>query len=233
IVMQMDGNFNNDEDYVRAYWPFEQIRWIDVVSREKGFMKDGKISVEVRFWISNMEGIKKLLRFDFADSTNPRNDIAIVIGGEKIYTSKAILAAHSPVFNAMFYSDFKEKNKEEIELKGVDREEFLEMLHVIYPSSKKITDKSAEYLLRLGDRFQIAILMDRVEEFLVNYYDHSNIGDADMLRIADKYRLHGLMERTLSELKTTEDFQEIEQSHVFDGLSPKTIRLLFTRHLYL
>ncbi|GMR55046.1 hypothetical protein PMAYCL1PPCAC_25241, partial [Pristionchus mayeri] len=85
----------------------------------KGFVKDNKISVEVRIWLSGIKGISFAPRIDFTDPNDPRHDVTLVIEGEKIYVSKQILAFHSPVFSAMFFGDFAEKNKNEIELKDV------------------------------------------------------------------------------------------------------------------
>ncbi|GMR54606.1 hypothetical protein PMAYCL1PPCAC_24801, partial [Pristionchus mayeri] len=77
-------------------------------------------------------------RFDFTDPNEPLHDVALLINGEKIYASKQILAANSPVFKAMFYGEFSEKNKKEIEMNDVNPEEFIELLSVIYPSSKEV-----------------------------------------------------------------------------------------------
>ncbi|GMR55126.1 hypothetical protein PMAYCL1PPCAC_25321, partial [Pristionchus mayeri] len=43
------------------------MNWEDIVSSEKGFVKDDNITIEVRVWISNMRGIKMLPHFDFTD----------------------------------------------------------------------------------------------------------------------------------------------------------------------
>ncbi|GMR54690.1 hypothetical protein PMAYCL1PPCAC_24885, partial [Pristionchus mayeri] len=172
-----------------------------------GFVKDDKVTIEIRFWIYNMIGIRIANQFDFTDSMEPYHDVALVIGGQKVYVSKQYLAIHSPVFNAMFYGEFAEKDKKEIELQDVDREEFIELLHVIYPLNKKITDGSAEFLLRLGDRFQIKCAIERAEDF---YIDQSNVSNIEQLRVSDKYKLFGLQEHCLSQLKTTQDFKDIK-----------------------
>ena len=41
-------------------------------------------------------------------------DIIFLVGGEKIYAGKCVLTLLSPVFKAMFRSDFKEKHAKEI-----------------------------------------------------------------------------------------------------------------------
>ncbi|GMS85602.1 hypothetical protein PENTCL1PPCAC_7777, partial [Pristionchus entomophagus] len=133
-------------------------KWKRVSNEESGFIKDDKITVEVRILVNEMKGTKDVPLMDFTNPNEPFHDVTLVIGGEKIYVNKQYLSIHSPVFQTMFYGNFDEKNKKE--LKGVHREEFVEMLHAIYPSCKKITDikynnVSAEYLLKLGDQFQI------------------------------------------------------------------------------
>ncbi|GMT01669.1 hypothetical protein PENTCL1PPCAC_23843, partial [Pristionchus entomophagus] len=94
-------------------------------------VKDDKINVEIPFSIIRMKGVKIIPRIDFTDPKEPRNDVALVIEGEKIYVNK-YLSINSPVFNAMFYGNFAEKDKIEIKIEDASREEFLEMLHVIY-----------------------------------------------------------------------------------------------------
>ncbi|GMT01637.1 hypothetical protein PENTCL1PPCAC_23811, partial [Pristionchus entomophagus] len=128
-------------------------------------------------------------RVDFTDPNEPRHDVALVVDGDKVYISRQYLSLHSPVFNKLFYDNVTEKNKKEFELKNVNREEFLEMLNVVYPSCKMITDDSAEYLLELGDKFQIVCVIERVEEYLIS---SSNILNIEKLKIADEYGLVGL-----------------------------------------
>ncbi|GMR54756.1 hypothetical protein PMAYCL1PPCAC_24951, partial [Pristionchus mayeri] len=89
------------------------------------------------------------------DAKDPRHDVAVVINGEKIYVDRGILATHSPVFNEIFFGEFVDQNKKEFEVNDVDREKFIDVLHMIYPSDKKISDDSAEQVLHLADRFKM------------------------------------------------------------------------------
>ncbi|GMT01649.1 hypothetical protein PENTCL1PPCAC_23823, partial [Pristionchus entomophagus] len=81
--------------------------WKNLINEKKGFIKNDKIVVEVRFILTKIVGI----------GTKPLIDFT----------------------NAMFYDNFDEKHKKEIPLKDVNREEFIELLNVIYPSCAKIT----------------------------------------------------------------------------------------------
>ncbi|GMR44402.1 hypothetical protein PMAYCL1PPCAC_14597, partial [Pristionchus mayeri] len=68
------------------------------------------LTVQVRFTISNIAGISPSI--DFTDPSDPRHNVAFVIHGkEKLYANKQV----------MFFGGFAEKDKKEIELKGIDR----------------------------------------------------------------------------------------------------------------
>ncbi|GMR39015.1 hypothetical protein PMAYCL1PPCAC_09210, partial [Pristionchus mayeri] len=200
----------------------------ELLDEEKGFIKNDTITLEIRFWIINMKGIRAVPKLDFTDPNISMHDVTLVIEGEKIYVSKQYLSLHSPVFQTMFYGEFVEKGKKEIELKDVKREEFIELLHVMYPSSKKIRHESAEFLLKLSDRFQIVSVINRVEEFLM---EHSSFDSTEKLRIADQFRLFGLMNDCLSALHDREDFEMIKQLPFYFSLSNDTKAILFERLL--
>ncbi|GMR55015.1 hypothetical protein PMAYCL1PPCAC_25210 [Pristionchus mayeri] len=193
---------------------------------DKGFIKDNKIVIEIRLWLSSTKGIRIARRVDFTNPNTTYHDVTLIIQGQKIYASKQILAAASPVFESMFFSDFAEKNKNEIELNDVDREGFVELLYVIYPTNKKITEESVEVLLHLSDQFQITSIIERAEEFLI---DNEYILNSDKLRLADRYRLFGLQEHCFSECKTKEDFKDIKESPLYNGLSDAT-KIAFLEH---
>ncbi|GMT01671.1 hypothetical protein PENTCL1PPCAC_23845, partial [Pristionchus entomophagus] len=216
-------------DQVHKLFGISIMIWEELIDEEKGFVKDDKITIELQIESMCMKGVRIPTYVDFSDPNDPINDVALIINGEKIYASKPILAAHSRVFKAMFYGNFNEKNKKEIELKDVNREEFLEILHAIYPPYKKITDVSAEYLIKLGDQFQIESLTDRAERFLSSQCTF--LSNMEKLRISDQYRLFGLQEHCLSALNTSQDFKDVKESPIYDNLSDATKVALFEQHL--
>ncbi|GMR55098.1 hypothetical protein PMAYCL1PPCAC_25294, partial [Pristionchus mayeri] len=97
----------------------EMIKWNDLVDKEKGFVNE-RCHIVIEAWItlSNIVGISSVI--DFTNPEDPRLDISFLLNAEKLYSSKQILAVHSPVFNAMFFGNFTEKDKKEVELKNVD-----------------------------------------------------------------------------------------------------------------
>ena len=69
------------------------------------------------------------------------SDVILVVEDEKLHVHRSILALWSPVFEKMFSSEFKEKNKDEILLPGKKASEVKTLLLMMYPSleEKKVT----------------------------------------------------------------------------------------------
>ena len=81
---------------------------------------------------------------DFANE-DELSSLTLVLDSHKLYVHREVLAAWSPVFKSMFVNDFKEKNATQIELPGKNADDFIELLHCIYPPIKEITGKSIIY----------------------------------------------------------------------------------------
>ena len=60
------------------------------------------------------------------------SDVVLVVEGEKLHVHRAVLALCSPVFETMFTSDFQEKEKKEIPLRGKKANEVKELLQVLF-----------------------------------------------------------------------------------------------------
>ena len=61
------------------------------------------------------------------------SDVTLVVEGERFHVHRVLLSMHSPVFRAMFNSDFKEKDAVEITLHGKKAKEVLDLLNQVYP----------------------------------------------------------------------------------------------------
>ncbi|GMR34071.1 hypothetical protein PMAYCL1PPCAC_04266, partial [Pristionchus mayeri] len=102
-------------------------------------------------------------------SPSLRSNVIVKIGEKKLYVSKEFLAIHSPFFETLFFGNFAEKGKEEVEIKDVVYEEFLVLLHLIYPSDFQLTDHFVIPILALGDRFQ----MQHLHQLASSHIQHS------------------------------------------------------------
>ncbi|GMS81483.1 hypothetical protein PENTCL1PPCAC_3658, partial [Pristionchus entomophagus] len=148
-----------------------------------------------------------LRQVDFTDPDQPGRDIVVIVQGIRLYVSKQLLSIHSLYFHTMFYGDFVEKSKNEIELKDLDFSEFIKLLKVIYPPSKEITDENVECLLKLSDPFDIDWLLCKCEEYLIS---SSNLELADKLALASPYRLAKLQDHCIDQLNTIEEVQRLK-----------------------
>jgi hypothetical protein len=78
------------------------------------------------------------------ESRDRLTDVTFVVEGKTIYFNKAILSVCSPVFSAMFTSEFAEKNRGSIELPGkkhAEMVEFFKHIHPIHAAATKISGK--------------------------------------------------------------------------------------------
>lgn len=66
----------------------------------------------------------------------PKTDVTLVMEDQKIHVNKSVLSEHSPVFNAMFNSEFKESTPVEITLEGKRAADVAEFLKCFYPNMK-------------------------------------------------------------------------------------------------
>ncbi|GMT29677.1 hypothetical protein PFISCL1PPCAC_20974, partial [Pristionchus fissidentatus] len=182
----------------------------------QGFIKDDRIIVEARLSKIEVNGIMKPLEFDFSSPFVGTDKVALIIEGKKVYVSKNYLALHSPVFSAMFLGDFVEKNKEEIELKDVVYEEFLDLLHILYPSEKEITASTVLHILALADQFEMQSALKRAESYLMT---STKFVCTEKLQMADQFRLNDLSDHCLISLASVNEIGALKASPEYRNFS--------------
>ncbi|XP_062601679.1 uncharacterized protein LOC134263362, partial [Saccostrea cucullata] len=95
-------------------------------------------------------------------------DVALVVEGKKMYTAKSILSLASPVFKAMFSSDFKKKNATEIELPGKKYKDMEYFLMCLSPNKcLDFNDIIIEKLLPLAQEYQVDSIINKCEKWLL------------------------------------------------------------------
>ncbi|GMR55275.1 hypothetical protein PMAYCL1PPCAC_25470, partial [Pristionchus mayeri] len=146
-----------------------------------------KITAEFHIRLINPEGPKADPGI-FAVPSHISN-VILKIGDKKLHVTKEILANHSPVFTAMFFWNFAENGKEEVEIKDVVYEEFLDLLHLVYSRTMKLNDYTVPHILKLADRFQMDSLLKESENHLKQ---STGIDVVEKLLMADHYRLKSL-----------------------------------------
>uniref|UniRef100_A0A8C9LCE3 BTB domain-containing protein n=1 Tax=Pavo cristatus TaxID=9049 RepID=A0A8C9LCE3_PAVCR len=79
-------------------------------------------------------------------------DCSFYVGGQEFKAHKSVLAARSPVFNAMFEHEMEESKKNRVEINDVDPEVFKEMMRFIYTGKAPNLEKMADNLLAAADK---------------------------------------------------------------------------------
>ncbi|XP_029723523.2 speckle-type POZ protein-like [Aedes albopictus] len=93
-------------------------------------------------------------------------DVTVVVGERQIRAHKVVLAAHSPVFDAMFRSDMQESSQNVIEIDDFDYEVVQEMMTYIYSDSSPKIENLVCSLLRAADKYELGRLKALCEQTL-------------------------------------------------------------------
>ncbi|MFT7808616.1 speckle-type POZ protein-like A isoform X1, partial [Arapaima gigas] len=110
-------------------------------------------------------------------------DCSLYVGGQEFKAHKSILAARSPVFNAMFEHEMEESKKNRVDISDVDPDVFKEMMGFIYTGKAPNLDKMADNLLAAADKYALERLKVMCEEALCSSLSVENV--ADILILAD------------------------------------------------
>ncbi|XP_028640756.1 TD and POZ domain-containing protein 3-like [Grammomys surdaster] len=147
-------------------------------------------------------------------------DCCLFVGGQEFRAHKAILAAHSPVFRAMFEHEMKEKLTNRVEIQDLDPEVFKEMMGFIY------TGKVPHFhsysmttgVLAAADRYGLEDLMAMCEDALCRNLSVLNV--TYTLFLADLHSRKHLKTQALDfiklypfEVSETSRWKSMEESH--------------------
>ncbi|XP_053482112.1 speckle-type POZ protein-like A [Ictalurus furcatus] len=110
-------------------------------------------------------------------------DCTLCVGGQEFKAHKSILAARSPVFNAMFEHEMEESKKNWVDISDVEPDVFREMMGFIYTGKAPNLEKMADSLLAAADKYALERLKVMCEESLCSSLCVENV--ADTLILAD------------------------------------------------
>merc|ERR1719273_1754803 len=147
-------------------------------------------------------------------------DNVLSCGGREFQCHKAILAARSQVFQAMFSHDMEEKKNCRVEVKDVEPEVMAELLRFIYTGKTAANLESmAADLLAAADKYALERLKVMCEEALCNGLTVENV--CDVLKIADLHSAEQLKAQAIEFINTrhvtdvmeTSGWKEMVKSH--------------------
>lgn len=135
------------------------------------------------------------------------SDVTLAVGGREFQAHKALLAARSPVFAAMFEHEMEERRHNRVEIKDVDHEVLREMLRFLYTGKTNNLDKMADDLLAAADKYAMERLKVMCEEALCASLNVDNA--AEVLILADLHSAEQLKAQAV-------DFVNIHATEVME-----------------
>ncbi|XP_008552120.1 TD and POZ domain-containing protein 4 [Microplitis demolitor] len=159
------------------------------------------------------------------------SDVVLIIDEEEIPAHKFVLAAHSPVFLAMFQSNMKEARENSITIENIEIDVMKEVLKFMYTGETSAEDnyELALKLLDVTDRYQIIKLKNFCESTIFRYLSLNN---AIYIAIeAEKHNADTLREmaikfivKNIDTIVLLNDYKQLGSSH--PGLMSEIINLL-------
>lgn len=174
---------------------------------------------------------KKSVPITFDGSDPSLHDVVIIVEEDKkFYCLKKELARHSEMFHGMFFSNFNEKDKDEVNVGVVTSEGFQQFLELINGFGT-ITDDTVEEALTVA-RYLLAVVPEqKCIEFLMTT---SGKTLREKLRLADKFQLEEIITHICSNIKTIADLSAVVPYEDIDLLSNTTkvhvLRISYSLH---
>ncbi|OBS73599.1 hypothetical protein A6R68_15861, partial [Neotoma lepida] len=141
-------------------------------------------------------------------------DCCLVVAGQEFRAHKAILAARSPVFRAMFEHDMEESKRNRVEIHDLEPQVVKAMMGYIYTGKAPDLDSMADVVLAAADKYLLERLKVMCEDALCR--DLSVENAAHTLFLADFHSAGQLKTQAL-------DFITAHVSEVSETSSWKTM----------
>ncbi|CAK9303764.1 unnamed protein product [Gordionus sp. m RMFG-2023] len=111
------------------------------------------------------------------------SDVVLCVEKKEFKSHKAILAARSPVFAAMFEHEMEERKLNRVEITDLEEEVLREMLRYIYTGRASNLERMADDLLAAADKYALDRLKIMCEESLCSNLNVENV--AETFTLAD------------------------------------------------
>uniref|UniRef100_A0A3B3SF63 Speckle type BTB/POZ protein like n=1 Tax=Paramormyrops kingsleyae TaxID=1676925 RepID=A0A3B3SF63_9TELE len=145
-------------------------------------------------------------------------DCSLYVCGQEFKAHKSILAARSPVFNAMFEHEMEESKKNRVDISDIEPDVFKEMMSFIYTGKAPNLEKMADNLLAAADKYALERLKVMCEEALCSSLSVENV--ADVLILADLHSAEQLKAQAIdfinshtTDIMETAGWKSMIQSH--------------------
>ncbi|VVC25545.1 Hypothetical protein CINCED_3A023020 [Cinara cedri] len=231
-------------------WGFKKfIRRDFLLDEANGLLPDDKLTIFCEVSVVadsvNISGQSNAVQFKVPECRLPDDlgnlfeiqkfsDVTLSVSGREFQAHKAILAARSPVFAAMFEHEMEERKQNRVAITDVDHEVLREMLRFIYTGRAANLERMADDLLAAADKYALERLKVMCEEALCNNLSIDNA--ADILILADLHSADQLKVQTIEFINThatdvmdTTGWKTMIQSH--PHLIAEAFRALATQQI--
>jgi len=160
--------------------------------------------------------------FDMLNILRKQNllcDVTLTADGVEFPSHRAVLAACSPYFYAMFTNDVAEARTPTISLQNIDSKAMLLLMDFIYTSEIKVTEDNVQVLLPAANILQLNEVRDACCEFLQSQLHPSNC--LGIRAFADLHACADLLQYAQS--YTEQHFIDVVAGDEFLALSPEKV----------
>lgn len=187
-------------------WGFKKfIRRDFLLDEANGLLPDDKLTLYCEVSVVadsvNISGQNNAVQFKIPDcrlsddlgalfDQSKFSDVTLSVNGSEFNAHKAILAARSAVFAAMFEHEMEEKKHNRVEIRDMDKDVLGEMLRFIYTGKANCLDKMADDLLAAADKYDLERLKVMCEEALCSNLSIETA--AEVLILADMHSANQL-----------------------------------------
>ncbi|XP_057707437.1 kelch-like protein 6 [Corythoichthys intestinalis] len=152
-------------------------------------------------------------------------DVLVCVQGQDFPCHRAVLAAASQYFRAMFCSGLKESHEKLVEIKGLDSEAMQTLLQYTYTSQAVLTHANVHKVLEAASQFQFP----RVVDACVGYLTRSLQPDTciGILNLADRHVLPALKSKAVEYIAS--QFSQVVRHQDFLEVSAESLETILQR----
>lgn len=155
-------------------------------------------------------------------------DITFKTSNGSVSGHRVVIAAGSPVLNAMLYGGLKESTENEITLPSIDAETFKALVSFIYTGKINIDPENCYKILDASNYFNISVLLDRCVNFIETLLNSENVCTIavfasdkiidSLLKICNDY-----MMRNIYKIIHTPDFKHLPVQSIIEICSSSNL----------
>ena len=151
-------------------------------------------------------------------------DVQLQVGGQQLSAHRAVLAAASPYFHAMFSGGFKETKSNIVQMQEISFDGLKAIVDCIYTTKIKPTSENISDILPAAHLMQMDDIFTECKEWMPEKITKMNC--FPFLKLAEKYGLeevetaiHKFIMQNFVAVSKTEDFKDISQAALCKFLS--------------